>query len=175
MKIRSLASALLVSCLTGAVLTASAKPVAYAVLQDGVLTFRYDENKPEGDNVWDFPTPGTGDYDKTDNAPWKDERANITSVVVEESMRNYEVVAYGLNGLFKGCENLTSLVGLGNFNMTKVARMLNMFQGCQKMNILELRCLHLRQLLLITADQMLQSHFMLDIFVQLSSVKVLNV
>lgn len=119
-------------------LSVQAAPSAYAVLQDGVLTFRYDENKPEGDNVWDFPTPGAGDYDKTDNAPWKDERANITSVVVEESMRNYEVVAYGLNGLFKGCENLTSLVGLGNFNMTKVARMLNMFQGCTSLTTVDL-------------------------------------
>ena len=115
-------------------LSAQAAPVAYAVLQDGVLTFSYGE-KPTGDNVYDFPVPA---WNETDNAPWKDVRGEITSVVVEESMKEYEVSTYGLIGLFNGCANLTSLVGLGNFNLTKAARMTSMFSGCTSLKTVDL-------------------------------------
>ena len=129
MKIRSIASLLLSFCLAagGAVLSASAAPVAYAVLENGVLTFRYDENKPTGDNVWDFPVNAVA---KTDNAPWKAEAANITSVVIEPSMKDYEVATYGLEGLFSGCANLVSIEGLNNLNVTKALRMNSMFNNC---------------------------------------------
>ena len=137
MKIRSLASFLLVFCLAagGAVLSASADPVAYAVLENGVLTFRYDENKPTGDNVWDFPSPA---YNETDNAPWKAVRENITTVVVEESMKDYAVPSYGFIGLFNGCVNLTTLVGFDNFNLTKLTRMSSMFSYCSSLTTIDL-------------------------------------
>lgn len=107
-------------------LTAQAAPSAYAVLQDGVLTFRYDENKPTEGNVWDFPVNAAA---KTD-APWKDEAANITSVVIEPSMKDYEIATYGLEGLFSGCVNLVSIDGLNNLNVTKALRMNSMFNNC---------------------------------------------
>ena len=139
MKIRSLASLLLAFCLAagGAALSASADPVAYAVLENGVLTFRYDENKPIGDNVWDFPI-NSQSSPSADNSPWKSVADTITSVVVDASMRDYTIGRFDAMGLFNGCINLTSITGLDNFDVSSCTRISGMFNNCRALTEIDM-------------------------------------
>lgn len=123
-KITSLASALLVSCLTGAVLTASAKPVAYAVFDDGVLTFSYGE-KPEGDNVYGFASGGS--------VPWSGIASQITKAVFDESMDGYKVASTAFYKFFQSCANLTSVEGLGRLDVSGISQINNTFAYCAKL------------------------------------------
>lgn len=130
MKIRSLASLLLVFCLAaGLVLPVAAKSVAYAVLQDGVLTFSYGE-KPEG--AYDFHGGGST------QPPWYADREQITSVVFDESMQGYRVGGVAFYGFFNDCANLVSITGFNRLDVSGISQLNSTFANCSSLEELDI-------------------------------------
>ncbi len=118
-------------------ITVSKAPKAYAVLStedEGktyTLTFYYDKEKPEGENVFDLNTG--------DNVPdWNNEEnsAKITNVVFDASFANcHPTTCYGW---FTDCSSLKTL-DLRNLNTDKVTNMSYMFTDCSSLKTLDLQ------------------------------------
>ena len=97
----------------------------YAVLENDVLTFRYDNQKP--DNAF-----GIGKF----SMPWHELAGNFTKVIFEKSYSDYK--PYLLRYMFKDCDQLTEISGLENLNTSEVVDMCEMFYGCSSLKELDL-------------------------------------
>ena len=114
-------------------LTASAKNTnaqeAYTVLENGVLTFYYNDKKPEG------ALPIQSDY--TD-ASWPEEvRNSVTKVVFDNSFKNYQPTSSAF--WFYDFVNLTEISGMNtNLNSEKITNVKLMFCDCSSLTTLDL-------------------------------------
>ena len=97
----------------------------YAVLENDVLTFRYDNQKPE--NAF-----GIGKF----SMPWHELAGNFTKVIFEKSFADYK--PYLLRYMFKDCSQLTEISGLENLNTSETVDMCEMFYGCSSLTKLDL-------------------------------------
>ncbi len=97
----------------------------YAVLENDVLTFRYDNQKP--DNAF-----GIGKF----SMPWHELAGNFTKVIFEKSFADYK--PYMLRYMFKDCDQLTEISGLENLNTSEAVDMCEMFYGCSSLKKLDL-------------------------------------
>lgn len=90
------------------------KEKPYAVLENGVLTFRYDTKIPDGAYLlhkW--------------FVEWK--KADITKVVFDKSFAKHKPVS--VLGWFQYCNNLTIIEGIQNLNTENIFNMSSMFEG----------------------------------------------
>ena len=142
------------------------KELAYAVYDNGTLTFKYGYFTPDGTTSWD--ASNTGDYNSTspawksalgENGMWVDK---VTKVVFDPSFadarpqtcfawfdcfRKLEVIegleylntseVTSMAWMFEACMNLTSL-DLTHFDTSNVTDMSNMFAGAVGMTTLDL-------------------------------------
>ncbi|MBR6177729.1 MAG: BspA family leucine-rich repeat surface protein [Bacteroidales bacterium] len=98
----------------------------YAVLENGVLFFRCDNNKPETSfNIGRF------------SIPWLLLAGNFTKVVFEKSFADYKPTT--LRYMFEGCSHLMEITGLENLNTSDVVDMCRMFFDCSSLKTLDLR------------------------------------
>lgn len=100
---------------------------AYAVLDNGTLTFKYDDQKPSG--AFELNTGA--------NTPgWNASAADITKVVFDPTFAScYPVSCYFW---FKDCKKLTEIQGIENLNTRDVTNMKAMFQDCQVLGDIDL-------------------------------------
>lgn len=126
---------------------------AYAMLENGTLTFYYNDNQPSG--AFEINTG-------SETPAWNASSADITKVVFNSSFANYKpntcyrwfcgcVNLQSVDGIqnlktqnaesmaymFYQCGNLKSL-NLSGFNTAKVKSMMAMFAKCEKLNTLDL-------------------------------------
>ena len=97
----------------------------YAVLENDVLTFRYDNQKPK--NAFFI-----GKF----CIPWHDLAVNFTKVIFEKSFADYK--PYMSRYMFKDCDQLTEISGLENLNTSEAVDMCEMFYGCSSLKELDL-------------------------------------
>ena len=97
----------------------------YAVLENDVLTFRYDNQKPR--NAFDI-----GKF----CIPWHDLAGNFSKVIFEKSFSDYK--PYLLRYMFEDCDQLTEISGLENLNTSETVDMCEMFYGCSSLAKLNL-------------------------------------
>ena len=106
-------------------------PEPYVVLSNDntTLTFYFDTKKKERNGMDIGP--------QVYNEPWINYRNNITTVIFDDSFANYD----GLTSTaywFYSCSNLSTISGIQNLNTSKVNDMSSMFQGCRKLETLDL-------------------------------------
>ena len=112
----------------------------YAVLNNGTLTFYYDDLKETRDGEI-YPIPwNSGDPEDWDDPEWviyEDENGNtaITSVAFDDSFSNYRLES--AFDMFATCTALTS-IDFTNFNTSSVTTMSGMFFGCRSLTTLDL-------------------------------------
>ena len=113
-------------------MSSMAKKVAYAVLQDGTLTFYYGKKKPAGAyDVGKIIIRGRYDYKE-----WSGARHEIKTVVFDKSFKDYR--PKNCYKWFDNCENLTSVIGIKeNLNTSEVMDMYCMFAGCANLTSLD--------------------------------------
>ena len=97
----------------------------YAVLENDVLTFRYDNQKPK--NAFFI-----GKF----CIPWHDLAGNFSKVIFENSFSDYK--PYLLRYMFEDCDQLTEISGLENLNTSETVDMCEMFYGCSSLTKLDL-------------------------------------
>ena len=83
--------------------------------------------------AWEVPTSGEI-LDMPEN--WTNNPDGITQVVFEESFKDFEVT--DCSNWFDGFKNLTEIIGIENLNTSKVTNMAWMFNGCEKLESLDL-------------------------------------
>jgi surface protein len=103
---------------------------AYAVFNDGTLTFKYDGNKPEG--AYNMTTGSYWNYFEE----WGAVNTNIKQVIFDKSFADYRPVTCAY--WFYNCENLTEIQGIENLNTDEVTNMSNMFAFCESLKRLDL-------------------------------------
>ena len=100
---------------------------AYAVFEDGVLTFKYDKHKPEG---------AFGMSLKNDRREWYGVARKITKVVFDKSFAAYKPTSCA--NWFLGCLCLTEIQYLEFLNTSEVTDMSGMFSCCFSIASLDL-------------------------------------
>ncbi len=101
---------------------------AYVVFSNGTLTFKYDNNKPDG--AYSLNTPSA-------NAPWNTRLSSTTTVVFDDSFRNYKPKT--CIHWFNGGSNITQIIGMSeNLNTEAVTQTANMFKGCSQLTSIDL-------------------------------------
>ena len=105
---------------------------AYVVLSDdGTLTFKYDNDKPEG--AYEVPSS------EWDSPEWTEQSylsEQIEKVVFDDSFINYKPTSCYL--WFFYCSNLTEIQGFENLNTSEVSNMSSMFYGCSSLTSIDL-------------------------------------
>jgi surface protein len=95
---------------------------AYAILKEGVLIFRYDNNKPEDafkmNNDSKFPM-------------WISKNSEIKTIIFENSFKDYTPKT--CYAWFYDCINLTEIQNINNLNTSQVIDMGSMFCGCNSL------------------------------------------
>ena len=71
---------------------------------------------------------------KDSDVPWYSYEESITSAVIEEGVSAGE----SADNLFDGCENMTSIEGLSNLDVSGTTSMFRMFQGCHDLQSIDL-------------------------------------
>ena len=102
---------------------------AYAVLDDDVLTFYYDNNRESH--------PGT--MLDIDGFPWMrsaEYQSTITKIVIDDSFKDYKYLTTA-KMMFAEMSNLTTIEGLTNLNTQNVTDMYGMFYNCQNIDNLD--------------------------------------
>ncbi|MDD6002852.1 MAG: bacterial Ig-like domain-containing protein [Bacteroidales bacterium] len=100
---------------------------AYAVFEDGTLTFKYDNQRPT--NAYSIRS--------SYNNGWSSIKTRITKVVFDDSFKDYPVTSCAY--WFYECYNLTEIVGMkDNLNTQNVTSMSCMFCYCSKLTSLDL-------------------------------------
>ena len=115
---------------------AYSQKVAYAVLEDGTLTFYYGKNKPKG--AFDVENLITIqlDYGNYYNKEWYSVREQIKTVVFDKSLKKYR--PNNCSYWFDHCNNLTSIRGLAeNLYTSEVTDMAYMFSACDHLTTLD--------------------------------------
>ncbi len=101
---------------------------AYAILDNGTLTFYYGQKKP--DNALEIGEVAGEEY----YSNWK---SNVTKVVFNESFKNYK--PKHTKNWFQSCDNLTEIKGMKeNLNTSEVKNMSGMFWHCEKLTSIDL-------------------------------------
>lgn len=110
---------------------ATTQQEAYAVENNGILTYFYDGSKSSSSgNVYEIMPDYSGD-----NFPaWKG--SEITKVVFDSSFSNY--LPTSMARWFHSCSSLTELEGIENLNTSEVNSMMSMFYGCSSLTSLDL-------------------------------------
>ena len=98
----------------------------YAVLDNGTLTFYYDNQQSK--------RPGNV-FSLCDEIPWTSCSSEILNVVADPSFLNYKLD--NLSAWFRGCSSLKN-VDLRNFNTSQVTNMKRMFDDCQSLESVDL-------------------------------------
>lgn len=94
------------------------------------LIFRYDDQKTDDDNCYDI-------LDNMQRIPgWLDCMEDIEKVVFNRSFSYVRPVC--CYGWFAGMKNLTTIEGLEYLNTSEVTEMMDMFDGCEKLETLNL-------------------------------------
>ncbi len=102
---------------------------AYTVLNDGTLTFYYDNQRSS--------RPGTSyNLNRGDFPPdWRSEAANVQSVVFDPSFANAK--PNSTDCWFSEMKNLTSITGMEYLNTSYVLYMRGMFSDCSSLTSLD--------------------------------------
>lgn len=102
---------------------------AYAVLEDDVLTFYYDNERETK----------TGIMFDVNSFDWsgEDYRDLITTVKFEDSFADYHFIT-NMRKMFAEMSNLTTIEGISNLNTENVTDMYAMFYSCGKLESLDL-------------------------------------
>ena len=102
-------------------------PVPYVVVNDGTLTFYYNNKK----------TSDAYELNDTENKPdWGSSAENITKVVFDKSFAEYKPTSCYC--WFNGFKNLTSIVGIENLITDQVTSFKGMFQDCPQLQSVDL-------------------------------------
>jgi len=101
---------------------------AYAVYDDGTLTFYYDNSK-------DSRSGTVYELNEDDWCPWYSKRKDVTKVVFKNTFSNARPIS--TNSWFKDMENLTSIEGMKNLNTSSVKDMGYMFYKCSNLTNLD--------------------------------------
>ena len=101
---------------------------AYAVLDDDVLTFYYDDNRESH--------PGT--VLDINGFPWtqSEYQNTITKIVIDASFKDYKYLTTA-RSMFDSMVNLTTIEGLTNLDTQNITDMYAMFYGCQNIDNLD--------------------------------------
>ena len=103
---------------------------AYAVFNNGTLTFYYDKNRESREGT-------TYDLNDGNNRPgWYDNRSSIKKVVFDDSFASAKPVSTYY--WFYCCTNLTEIQGLRNLNTSNVTNMNRMFYECSKLTNIDI-------------------------------------
>ena len=102
----------------------------YAVLNDGTLTFYYDNDKDSREGTVYTTLSGSS------SSGWFSNRSNITAAVFDASFAEYRPAS--TSSWFYYCTNLTSIQGLEYLNTENVTSMSSMFRGCSSLTSLDL-------------------------------------
>ena len=102
----------------------------YAVLNDGTLTFYYDDDKDSREGTVYTTLSGSS------SSGWFSNRSNITAAVFDASFAEYRPAS--TSSWFYYCTNLTSIQGLEYLNTENVTSMSSMFRGCSSLTSLDL-------------------------------------
>jgi len=132
-------------------ITASAQEnTAYAVLntENGALTIRYDNSKPDGAYELGSIAPTTAmkvssivideslaSYKPTSCAKWFEMMMKVTAIQGLEYIKTDDVT--DMSAMFSGCSKLTT-IDVSKFNTQNVANMNKMFSGCSGLSTLDL-------------------------------------
>ena len=101
---------------------------AYVVYNNGTLSFKYDNNKPEGAFALNNGSA---------NAPWNSYISRVTTVVFDNSFRNYKPAS--CSNWFYGGSNITKISGMSeNLNTEDVTQATSMFRLCEKLTSIDL-------------------------------------
>ena len=105
---------------------------AYAMLEDNVLTFYYDNKRAEKSGVRCELTKGW-------DSSWGNQNVDdyIRKVVFDPSFANYHLLT-NTSGWFMNCSNLTEIEHLENLNTENVTDMRGMFAMCESLTSLDL-------------------------------------
>ncbi|MBO7598961.1 MAG: BspA family leucine-rich repeat surface protein [Bacteroidales bacterium] len=97
-------------------------PVPYVVVNDGTLTFYYNNKKPSE----------AYELNDTENKPaWESSAESITKVVFDESFAEYKPTSCYC--WFNGFKNLTEIVDIKNLKTDAVISFKGMFQDCSSL------------------------------------------
>ena len=100
---------------------------AYVVLDQGVLTFYYNDSKPQG----------AFSMNKGNNFPeWHEFAGSVTKVVFDDSFANYAPVSCAY--WFWDCNKLTKFEGMKNLNTSQATTLKAMFQDCHILESVDL-------------------------------------
>ena len=103
-------------------------PEAYVVYKNGTLTFKYNDQKPEGAYALNNGPA---------NAPWNSYISQVTTVVFDNSFKNCKPKS--CSNWFYGGSNITKITGMSeNLNTEDVTQAANMFRGCEKLSSIDL-------------------------------------
>ena len=111
---------------------------AYTVLNDGTLTFYYDNlrsSRPGTSYSITYTTEYHGEY-YTIQLPWRNDVLSVNRVVFDSSYANARPTSTSI--WFSGMENLTSITGMSNLNTSEVTDMSLMFSNCKALTSLDL-------------------------------------
>ena len=103
-------------------------PEAYVVYNNGTLTFKYDDQKPDG--AYSLNTGSA-------NVAWNTRLSSTTTVVFDYSFRYYRPST--CSNWFYGGSKITSIVGMSeNLNTENVTQAANMFKLCSSLESIDL-------------------------------------
>ena len=109
---------------------------AYAVYENGTLTFKYDAEIPEIDNWWNVGNTGVPDNYGWGGTMWSWSTDLLTRVVFEPSFVHANPVS--CYAWFDHCRKLESIEGLAYLNTSSVVSMGCMFEACENLRSLNL-------------------------------------
>ena len=114
------------------------------VVYGKTLTFYYDGQKAARGGMDVRP------FGFNSERGWHEQRGNITTVVVDESMSRCTTLT-SISGWFTECSNLTTVTGIENLNTSNVVNMGGMFAYCTSLTSLDLRSLNTSNVVLMDA------------------------
>lgn len=119
----------------------------YAVLNDGTLTFYYDNNKSsragtkyDVDRYYNSEDVHFGLSDKYGLPAWNKDKASITKIEFDSSFYNYHPESTA--NWFYGLGNVTTIENISNLCTDETVCMGAMFFGCSKLTSLDLSSLN---------------------------------
>lgn len=113
--------------------------VAYAVLNEGIMTFYYDTQKASrlGTSYsLEYTLTGGGEYYVNYHTQWEDDVLDVNYVVFDSSFSSYRPTR--TQNWFAGMENLKSVIGLSFLDTSEVTDMSSMFQNCEALTSIDL-------------------------------------
>ena len=112
---------------------------AYAVLNEGIMTFYYDTQKASrlGTSYsLEYTLTGGGEYYVYYHTQWEDDVLDVNYVVFDSSFSSYRPTR--TQNWFAGMKNLKSIIGLSFLDTSEVTDMSSMFQNCEALTSIDL-------------------------------------